>query len=90
MNKTPTPSHDVIANAIVGFVIENQVSDLDAGTLDRDQSLFDLQILDSFGILNLVTFLEETWSFQVADEDITLGNFSSINAIAGLVASKLG
>ena len=89
MDDMTTPSFSEIADAIVDFVIHNQPTDFDETTLPRDESLLKLYVLDSFGILNVISFIEERWNCQVEDEEITLENFSSINKIAELVARKL-
>jgi acyl carrier protein len=77
-----------IESAIVHYVTENHPSEFDAETLPRDKSLIELGILDSYGIVELVSFLEEEWKFTIADDDITTDNFGSIAKIAGFVAAK--
>jgi acyl carrier protein len=53
-----------------------------------DDSLITTGVLDSMGIFRLVSFLEETFSVAIDDEEITGENFSSINAIQEFVAAK--
>ncbi|MDD4885743.1 MAG: acyl carrier protein [Thiomonas sp.] len=52
-------------------------------------SLLDLHILDSTGVLELILFLEETWSIQVADIEMVPENLDSVAAIAAYVQRKL-
>jgi acyl carrier protein len=89
MNDIAALSFDEIADAIVDFVIESQPSDFDRTTLPRDESLLKLYVLDSFGILGVISFVEEEWALQIGDEEITVENFSSIDNIAALVTRKL-
>ncbi|MBN2690693.1 MAG: acyl carrier protein [Burkholderiaceae bacterium] len=60
----------------------------DASYSDTD-SLLDLHILDSTGVLELILFLEETWGIQVADIEMVPENLDSVAAIAAYVQRKL-
>ncbi len=51
-------------------------------------SLLDLHIVDSTGILELILFLEETFGIQVQDADMVPENLDSLNAIEAYVQRK--
>ena len=53
-----------------------------------DESLVELGYMDSFGVIDIVTFLEGTYSIQIMDEEITKEKFGSINKMAELVFVK--
>ena len=55
--------------------------------LGDDDSLLDAQLIDSLGILELVQFLEQTFTIEVTDDDLTPENFDSITALARFVTS---
>lgn len=38
-------------------------------------------VIDSLGILQLVQFVEQRFSFQIPDEDVVIDNFRSIAAL---------
>ena len=57
--------------------------------LADDDSLTSTGVLDSVGIFRLVFFVEETFSVAIGDEEITVENFRSINAIQEFVLGKL-
>jgi acyl carrier protein len=57
--------------------------------LSDDDSLTSTGVLDSMGIFRLVSFVEETFSVAVGDEEITSDNFRSINTIQEFVLRKL-
>jgi acyl carrier protein len=57
--------------------------------LADDNSLTSTGVLDSVGIFRLVSFVEETFSVAIGDEEITSENFRSINAIQEFVLGKL-
>jgi acyl carrier protein len=60
----------------------------------RDISNHDLLlekgILDSLGILDVVTFVESEFNVAVDDEDLLPENFESIHAMTGFVQAKKG
>ena len=53
-----------------------------------DELLIDNGVLTSLQTVELVTFLEERFDIIVEDEEFDEENFGSVEAIAGLVASK--
>lgn len=57
--------------------------------LDDDASLLELGIVDSVGVMELVLFVEEAFSLQIADDEIVLENFDSITQLSKFVQSKL-
>ena len=57
-------------------------------TLGDEDSLLDAQVIDSLGILELVTYLEDAFAIAVTDDDLTPENFDSIAALARFVADR--
>ncbi len=47
-------------------------------------------IVDSLGLIKMVNFLEERFSLQLGDEEITPENFESIDSISILLDRALG
>jgi acyl carrier protein len=47
-------------------------------------------VLDSFGIMRLVTFLEEEMGIQIEDGDITADHFRTIADVERFVSGKAG
>jgi acyl carrier protein len=62
----------------------------DEATLKDETSLLDRGIVDSTGVLEVVTFLEEKYGVRVADEEMLPDNFDSIARIAAYLGRKLG
>ena len=56
--------------------------------LSGDASFLESGIIDSTGVLELVSFLEEQFHVKVEDEDLIPANLDSINAITRFVESK--
>jgi len=56
--------------------------------LQPEEDIFALGFVNSLLAMQLVAFVEKEFGIAVADEDLDLDNFRSIQAIAGLVARK--
>jgi len=56
--------------------------------LEDSASLLDNGIIDSTGVLEVIGFLEDTFSIQVADEEMIPDNLDSIARIAAFVKRK--
>lgn len=56
-------------------------------TFDDDTSLFSSGIVDSFGVLELIAFLEDAFGVDIDTNEHELRDFDTIRKIAGLVAS---
>jgi len=54
-----------------------------------DESLFGSGIIDSMGIFELVTFLEDRFGVEIPDEEILRRNFESAQRIVDFVGAKL-
>lgn len=60
----------------------------DATRLDDTTSLLGHGILDSTGVLELVTFVENQFGIAVADDELVPGNFDSLAALTAYVERK--
>lgn len=58
------------------------------GIKDTD-SLLDTGVLDSFGMMHLLSFLEERFQMQLDSEELMPENFDTIDAISQLVRAKV-
>ncbi|MBT6601153.1 MAG: hypothetical protein HOB32_05800 [Nitrospina sp.] len=78
-----------IQETIVSYILENHISKYTAETLPLDQSLFELDILDSMGIVELIAFIETNWSIAIEDKEITTEELGSIHKIVILINKKI-
>jgi acyl carrier protein len=60
----------------------------DRSRLTADFALIDNQVIDSLGMISLVSALEEEFGIDVDDEDLVPDNFATIGQIAAFVDSK--
>jgi acyl carrier protein len=77
---------DDITQAIKTFIREEIAPDCDQARLDNNESLLDSGILDSFGIMALLAFIEEEFGAKIPADEIEPANFDTLGAIAALVA----
>jgi acyl carrier protein len=77
-----------IKDQIREFVRENLAAPKGIATFTDEEALTETGVIDSLGILRLVSFLEENFGVRVGDEEITADNMQSINIIEQFVISK--
>ena len=59
-------------------------------TLDQDRDVLADGLIDSMGVMELVSYIEDQFEVAVPDEDIVADNFRSVRAMTRFVAGKLG
>jgi len=70
------------------FIAENFMMGMDPSELTDTGSFLELGIIDSTGVLELVGFLEEKYSIEVADSDLIPDNLDSLENLVKYVARK--
>ena len=70
------------------FIIENFLFGSQDGLKD-ETSFLEEGIIDSTGILELVTFLEEEFSITIEDEELVPENLDSINNVTAFLERKI-
>lgn len=73
---------------IMDFIKENFIMGRSETTLDVEESLIESGIMDSTGVLELVEFLESTFSIQIDDEELIPENLESIKNIVEFLKTK--
>jgi len=70
------------------FIVENFLFGSEDGLKD-ETSFLEEGIIDSTGILELVTFLEEKFSITIEDEELVPENLDSINNVTTFLERKI-
>ena len=70
------------------FVVANYLLGREDG-LGSDDSFLEHGIIDSTGILELVSHLEGTYGIEVVDDELNPDNLDSINKIAAYLTRKI-
>ena len=76
-----------ISKELIQYVFEKS----DCNTIDEiplDRSLLADGVLDSFGIVELVEYIESKWSITIDDSEFTLERMGSINKMVLLISEK--
>ncbi len=70
------------------FVVDNFLFGRDNQLSDHD-SFLENGVIDSTGILELISFLEGRYGIKIADEDLVKQNLDSIDNLVGFLDRKL-
>lgn len=73
------------AAEITEFILSELLGGDTAQRPDPDDNLLMSGLIDSIGMMRLVSFIEEQFGFAVPPEDFTIENFSSVNSIVNYV-----
>jgi len=76
------------------MTIEGQLINYFKDTLDADVSsetlLIDQGIIDSMGVMELITFIAQTFGVEFDVDDMTAEKLGTVTAISSLITSKKG
>ena len=70
------------------FIVENFLFGKEDAPLANGDSLLELGIIDSTGVLELVSFLEQKYGFTIQDEELVPENLDSIDRLVQFVRRK--
>ena len=73
---------------ICQFIVTNFPLARQQASLPDEDSLFSSGIVDSLGVLDLVTFIEDEFGVIVADEDLLAENFETVAHMESFVQTK--
>ncbi len=78
-----------IIKNIEQFLLAEIAVGLGKKTLDPGEDLLEQGLIDSLGLMKLITFMEGAFGIKVLDEEIIPENFQSLNTMASLVELRL-
>ena len=71
-----------------GYIFDNFLFTEDENALKNDDSFMEKGIIDSTGILEVITFIEEDFGITVKDEELIPENLDSINKLSAFIQRK--
>ena len=77
-----------LKSQIKQFIAENMLFSGEGFTHSDDASLLEAGIIDSIGVMELVTFVGSTFNVEVPPDDIVPDNFDSVQKLADYVKRK--
>jgi len=78
-----------VERIIKEFLVENFLYGSNDGLPGDDDSFMEKGFIDSTGILEVVSFIEEKFFIVVEDDDLVPENFDSIRRLVNFIDSKL-
>ena len=82
-------SKENIKKDIIKFLQKGNPQLNQAKNIPLNKSLVELGYMDSFGVIDVITYIEKKWKIKINDDEITKELFGSINKMTELVFSKL-
>ncbi len=77
-----------IKDKVKAFIVNNFLMDVSSNTLNDNDSFLEKGIIDSTGVLELVSFIEETFNLRVEDEELIPDNLDSLNKLTSYIRRK--
>ena len=81
-------SPESIEQEVRQFLKDNFPLSADGIDLAGDDSLIEVGVIDSTGVLELIGFIEERYEVEIADEEVLPENLDSITSITRFVGEK--
>ena len=82
-------SDEYIKKKLIIFIKDKFILRDDTKIPGDDDSFLEKGIIDSTGVLELVSFLEETFNIKIEDEELVPDNLDSINKITTFIQKKV-
>ena len=77
-----------VTSRVRGYITENFLYMRPNFTIGDDDSLLGNGIIDSMGVIEVITFIQQEFEITIDDEDITEENLGTLAAIARYVVGK--
>lgn len=83
-----TESVTSVKLSIRRFIVENFLFGNDDPTLTDDASFLEAGVIDSTGILELISFVEQTYEISIEDGEMLPENLDSLDRISAFILRK--
>ena len=80
---------DSIEKILLKYFTNNIADIKKLKNISKDKSLVELGYLDSFAVIDMVTFIEKEWNIKIEDNEITKKYMGSINKMVALIKQKI-
>lgn len=78
-----------ILKNIENFLLDEIAVGLDKRSLDPGENLLEQGLIDSLGLMKLITFMEGAFGIKILDDEIIPENFQTLNSMVSLVELRL-
>ena len=81
-------NRELIITGILDAVVSANVT-VKKENIPLDQGFISSGVLDSFGFVEMIGNIENSFDLEFTDEEINRENFSNVNTIADLITDKI-
>ncbi len=74
---------------IKNFIIENFLYGQAENAPDDEMSFMENGVIDSTGVLELVSFVQEKYGIRVSDDELIPNNFDSLSKLEAFITRKI-
>lgn len=79
---------DEVKKDVIAYLEETKPVGVSVDRIDGDTDLIGSGVIDSFGVVGFIEFLEEQYGIEVDDDDIDPDNFRTIARIVEYIAAE--
>ncbi len=83
MNSKPN-----ISKSVREFIVDNFLLGEEDEDFTNNRSFLESGVIDSMGILELITFVEDTYEMDIADDELIPENLDSVDRVTKFIQSK--
>jgi acyl carrier protein len=80
---------DQIENTLMNYILENVLKRFQA-SITRDDPIISVGLIDSFHLIDLAIFIEDTFKVKIDDAELNSNTFDTIAQLSELVLSRSG
>jgi len=77
-----------IQNKLLDFITRSFM--VEKEEIDLDKSMIDEGIIDSFGLIEIATFLEDEFQIKITEDKMIRANFGSVTKIVNFIEREQG
>jgi acyl carrier protein len=79
---------DSIRSKVTEFIERVSLVSFEDERIYPHSNLFELGVLDSYGLIEVILFIEQEFSVKLSDEDMLSPDLSNLDGISRIVASR--
>jgi acyl carrier protein len=78
-----------IKSTLRNYIVTEIMHERDLSVLADDTALIEGGIIDSMSLIQLVLVIKEKFGVEVAEEELDIENFKTLNSLTGYILSKI-
>jgi acyl carrier protein len=78
-----------VQSTIKHYIVTEIMHEIDQNVLDNEDTLIEGGIIDSMSLIELVNFIERTFTVKITEEELDIDNFKTVNALTDFINNKI-